>query len=232
MAGKRTHEISRLEAFSDAVFAFALTLLVVSLEAPKSYAELMHMLKGFLPFAGCFALLIYIWYEHSVFFSRYDLQGRAVTVLNAALLFVVLFYVYPLKYLFTLTFASVIPDLRTEGAPATGEQIAHLFLVYGVGFIAVFGALALLYQLAWRRRHELGLTPLEARDARAEMGTHLTSVAVGVVSMLWAAIAPSTLTPFAGFVYFLMGPAHWAYGELNGRRRQAFIRAAERAARA
>jgi uncharacterized membrane protein len=62
MTLERKYEITRLEAFSDAVFAFALTLLVVSLEAPKSYAERIHVLKGFLPFAACFALLIYIYF--------------------------------------------------------------------------------------------------------------------------------------------------------------------------
>src|SRR5262244_3597689 len=50
----RRHEITRLEAFSDAVFAFALTLLVVSLEVPHSYRELMNLVRGFVPFAACF----------------------------------------------------------------------------------------------------------------------------------------------------------------------------------
>ena len=36
MAG-RHHEVTRLEGFSDAVFGFALTLLVVSLEVPNSF---------------------------------------------------------------------------------------------------------------------------------------------------------------------------------------------------
>src|ERR1051326_7580143 len=99
MARARKHEISRLEAFSDAVFAFALTLLVVSLEAPRSYHELMTLARGFLPFALSFALLIWIWYEHSAFFSKYDLRDPLTVTLNAALLFVVLFYVYPLKYM-------------------------------------------------------------------------------------------------------------------------------------
>jgi len=218
----RRFEITRLEAFSDAVFAFALTLLVVSLEAPKSYAELIHMLKGFLPFAACFALLIYIWYEHSAFFTKYAVHDRLATVLNAMLLFVVLFYVYPLKYLFTLTFAMFIPDLRGEGDPTTVPQIVNLFVVYGFGFIAVFGVLALFYVHAWRRRSDLGLTPLEARDARGEIGTHLVSVSIGVLSILWALATPRALQPFAGFAYFLMGPAHWAYGEWNSRRRKAF----------
>jgi uncharacterized membrane protein len=226
MSLDRRHEITRLEAFSDAVFAFALTLLVVSLEAPKTYAELMRMLTGFLPFACCFALLIYIWYEHSAFFSRYDLHDRTATVLNAILLFVVLFYVYPLKYLFTLTFAMAIPSLQNEGGPATIGELRTLFVVYGLGFIAVFAVLALLYRHAWVRRHELGLTPLEARDARGEIGTQLVSVSVGLTSVAWALIMPEKIKALSGMVYFLMGPAHWAYGEWNGRRRKAFLKSA------
>ena len=224
MAVTRRHEITRLEAFSDAVFAFALTLLVVSLEAPHSYAELMRLVRGFLPFAGCFALLIYIWYEHSAFFSRYALNDRTTAILNAALLFVVLFYVYPLKYLFTLMFALVVPQLRQEGAPQTVGEISNLFVVYGLGFVAVFGVLALLYYWAWRQRGTLALTPLDARDAQAEIGTQLVSVSIGMLSILWALVMPGTIRAWAGFVYFLMGPAHWGYGEINGRRRKAFLR--------
>lgn len=65
----RGTEINRLEAFSDVVFGFALTLLVVSLEVPHTFEELMRDLRGFLPFAVCFALLLQVWYIHYLFFA-------------------------------------------------------------------------------------------------------------------------------------------------------------------
>jgi uncharacterized membrane protein len=58
MAVERRHEITRLEAFSDAVFGFALPLLIVSLEVQRSYTELMGIMGGFLSLGCCFALLI------------------------------------------------------------------------------------------------------------------------------------------------------------------------------
>jgi uncharacterized membrane protein len=90
MLPARTHDITRVEAFSDAVFAFALTLLVVSLDVPQSYDELMKLVAGFVPFACSFALLTWIWYEHNVFFRKYGLQDPYTVTLNAVLLFVVL----------------------------------------------------------------------------------------------------------------------------------------------
>ena len=87
----RHREVSRLEGFSDAVFGFALTLLVVSLEAPKDLSELRRLVAGLVPFALMFAMVVWIWFEHNVFFRRYGMQDNWTIFLNSVLLFVVLF---------------------------------------------------------------------------------------------------------------------------------------------
>src|SRR5215471_17853299 len=89
----RGSEVTRLEGFSDAVFGFALTLLVVSLEVPKSFHELMQSMRGFPAFGICFVFLVKVWFDHYHFFRRYGLQDTWCVTLNAALLFFVLFYV-------------------------------------------------------------------------------------------------------------------------------------------
>ena len=92
MPTPRHHEVSRLEGFSDAVFGFALTLLVVSLEVPQDMDALEHQMWGFVGFAAMFAMVCWIWYEHNKFFRRYGLQDAWTVFLNAVLLFVVLLW--------------------------------------------------------------------------------------------------------------------------------------------
>src|SRR5262245_629809 len=96
---RRSHEVTRIEGFSDAVFAFSLTLLVVSLEVPKTLEELDKNVRELIPFGLMFAMICWIWWEHNKFFRRYGLQDAYTAFLNSLLLFVVLFYVYPLKFL-------------------------------------------------------------------------------------------------------------------------------------
>jgi uncharacterized membrane protein len=220
MRPPRRHEISRLEAFSDAVFAFALTLLVVSLDVPTSYDDLIRLMAGFVPFAASFALLTWIWYEHNVFFRRYGLQDPLTVTLNGALLFVVLFYVYPLKFLFTAAFSFFIP-LLSINLRVNPSQLATIFAIYGAGFVAIFAMFGLLYRHAYRKRAELGLDELESFDLTASAGGHMVSVGVGLLATAIALFAPGSLASLSGFTYFLMGPAHWVYGTRTHRRRAA-----------
>src|SRR3712207_2456496 len=78
----RGEDVSRLEGFSDAVFAFAVTLLVVSLEVPQTFDELLVAMRGFFAFAVCFALLFSVWRDHYKFFRRYGLRDAFTVYMN------------------------------------------------------------------------------------------------------------------------------------------------------
>lgn len=103
----RGREMNRIEAVSDVVFGFALALLVVSLQVPHTYADLITAMSGFPAFAFTFAALMYVWVRHYYFFRYYGLDDLTTIVLNTVLLFLVLFYVYPLKFLFSVFLVNV-----------------------------------------------------------------------------------------------------------------------------
>ena len=153
----RGREGTRLESFSDAVFAFALTLIVVSLEVPKSFADLIGVMRGFPAFALCFTVLATIWNTHYKFSRRYGLDDTITRFLTCVLLFIVLFFVYPLKFLFSLSIGDMLFG-RSVTAPLIREsEVSTLFSIYSFGFAGVYLAFTLLYLHAWRLRDVLEL---------------------------------------------------------------------------
>jgi len=222
MLEARRHDISRLEAFSDAAFAFALTLLVVSLEVPKSYDDLMRLVRGIPSFACCFALLVWIWHEHNMFFRRYGLQDAMTVFINSVLLFVALFYVYPLKFMFDSLFSRFVNAATV--VPMSLGQLAKASAIYGSGFFVLMTMFALLYAHAYRKRKELELTPLEVFDVKAFAGHHMVSACAGLLAVLVAVAAPLRFAPLSPMCFGLMGPAHWWFGAIMGERRRALER--------
>ncbi|HKP45755.1 MAG TPA: TMEM175 family protein [Pyrinomonadaceae bacterium] len=223
----RGHEISRIEGLSDAVFAFAITLLVVSLEVPKTFNELAHTMRGFGAFAICFVLLFIVWFNQYKFFRRYGLQDTATVILNGALLFVVLFYVYPLKFLFTALVERfmgganevVMPNGNVE-ARIEGGQMGSLMLIFGAGYLAVFAAFVLLYAHAYRKRNQLDLNKLEVYDTLTSIQECALNCAVAVASMSMVLVGGVRLAPLSGLTYMLTGVLLGVHGTLRGKRRK------------
>lgn len=232
----RSHEVSRTEGLSDAVFGFAITLLVVSLEVPKTYGELMQTMRGFGAFAISFTLLFIVWYNQYKFFRRYGLQDNVTMLLNAVLLFVVIFYVYPLKFVFTLLVnlftgggaAFTLPDGSVGHMVESNEQVAHLMLIFGAGYVAVFGVFVLLYWHAYRKRAELDLNELEVLDTRVDIWESALNVGIGTISMAVAALGGTNFSKFAGFTYMLCPVVLSIHGTIMGKRRRRLEDALDR----
>jgi uncharacterized membrane protein len=205
-AGWPHREVLRLEGFSDAVFAFALTLLVVSLEVPHSFDDLLATLRGAPAFAVCFAIFWIIWKEHHRFFRRYGLEDATTVALNAVLLFVVLLYVYPLKFLFALLFG-VLDSTRA----IRPDQTKWLMAIYSSGYAAVFGIFTLMYRHAYARRVDLALNDRQAIQTHASLGAMILHCAFGIVSVALALLLPDNLVGVAGLMYFLIGPVQGVY---------------------
>jgi uncharacterized membrane protein len=80
----RAREPARTEGLSDAVFGFAITLLVISLEVPRTFSELRHVMSGWIAFAIGFVMLFMIWRRQFHWFRRYALQDELSITLNGA----------------------------------------------------------------------------------------------------------------------------------------------------
>jgi uncharacterized membrane protein len=223
----RGQDVLRMEGFADAVFGFALTLLVVSLEVPNTFDELLATMRGFFAFAISGWLLYSVWFDHYLFFRRYGLQDTFTMHLSSVLLFVVLFYVYPLKFLFTALMDELL-DFSTQVGPSTGDvvetiepgQWSLLMVLFGVGFVVVQLVFFLLYWRAYALREMLELDAYEASITRQEIQGYLLLAGVGLASIAVALLGGEEASAWAGWVYLLIWPLMTINGYIMARRRR------------
>jgi uncharacterized membrane protein len=223
----RGQDVLRIEGFSDAVFGFALTLLVVSLEVPNTFDELLATMRGFFAFAISGLLLYQVWFDQYVFFRRYGLQDNLTMHLSSVLLFVVLFYVYPLKFLFTALIDELL-GFSTQVGSSTRDVVETiragqwplLIVLFGVGFVVVQLVFFLLYWRAYAMRDMLELDAYEASITRQEIQGYLLLAGVGLASIAIALLGGEEATAWSGWVYLLSWPLMTIHGHIMARRRR------------
>lgn len=188
----RSHEILRVEALSDAVFAFSVSLLVASLEVPQTFEELKTILKGAIPFFATVAILFLFWYQQNLFFRHYGLNDFKTVLLNLSYLAVILFYVYPLKFLFSLLLSSwtgidLFPKATEKHLPVLMQHdLAELIMIFSAGYFVIWLLLFLMHKRALFFSKELELNQFEAGYTKKEKRGALWNASVGIVAFLLA----------------------------------------------
>ena len=189
----KPHNIGRIEAFSDGVFAFAATLMVVNFDMVDNLTITKSSTTSFLSFFVSFFVLVAIWWVHYNFFRRTNYMDNVLIALNAILLFVALYYVFPLK--------SMVQSWMGEGVKSF-EDLSNLFVLYGIGFALIFLCLSLMYFWAYKKTTEKSETMLLFFYAR-----HFAIfVFVSAISVTLSFVGIGMRYGFPGFIYTLIGP--------------------------
>ncbi|MBX9461223.1 MAG: DUF1211 domain-containing protein [Brevundimonas sp.] len=217
----RPADEQRLDAFVDAAFAFAVSLLIIAGGEPlRSFDDLVHALSRIPAFLAGFALIVLFWLAHRAWAALGTTRDGRATLLSLAVVFSVLVFVFPLRLL-TETALHFMSGGRLPGGGliASFGQLGWTYAIYGFGF----AILSALYVLLFRHARA-GLDPDDPRRAAAGAWSRTWTLAAitGVVSGL---VALSPLLPAApwlpGFTYWIMPLGIWVFAIMDRRRRSA-----------
>ena len=194
---KFLHDNNRVEAFSDGVFAFAATLMVVSLDLNQSFVLMESKISSFISFGVSFFVLVMLWKVHYNFFRRTRYMDDWIITLNAIMLFVILYYVFPLKSL-------VNSFIGKE--EITYEGLASLFQLYSGGFLMIFLCLSLMYFRAYKKTKSMDEALL-----LLFYGRHFfIYVLVALLSVALSGFKIGLTFGLPGLIYLLLGPlCYW-----------------------
>lgn len=190
---RRGQQVTRIETFVDAAFAFSLTLLVIfHNDLPQTVAELRAALLRVPAFVLCFAILALFWAAHNRWSRRFGLDDARSIVLSLAFVLVVLVYVYPLRMVVS-SFMSVLTGGLLPGElgidPARRQlDVQTAFVVYSLGFGLLSAILWLLNRHALGQADALGLDEGERYQLHSEIGSHAILCGCALLSLLASAL--------------------------------------------
>jgi uncharacterized membrane protein len=181
---------ARLDNFTDAAFAFAVTLLVIGGSAPPtSYRALANAVAEVPTFAIGFAIIAMFWFAHLRWRHCRGAGDWLSSLLSVLLVFLVLIYVQPLRAMAR----SLSHYIGSDVAPFHGD-VGDLFVIYGAGFVAMAVVTAALFAEALRAPPA---DPEQRAAIWGEMIVWIILAATGLVSIVLAAFETTeTLAPW------------------------------------
>lgn len=222
----RSIEAKRLDAFVDAAFAFAVTMLLIANVEPISTLDGLYRALGQIPAsAASFALLALFWLAHRDYGRMTPHRDQLATLISLGLVFTVLVYVFPLRMLVDAGFHWG-SGRRLPGAVLIESfaDLRALYIIYGLGFAALSLLVAALFGQAARRSDALRVSDDDRKDAASRCAIWMIVTSAGLVSALLAAIGPIAAAPW------LPGCAYWLIPLLIQARAMLLQRKARKAA--
>lgn len=225
---QRGMDMTRLETFTDAAFAFAVTLLVVGGgdSIPGNSAEFIEAMKRIPAFAASFAQIMLFWYAHHIWSRRFGLDDLGSVYLSLLLVFVILIFIYPLNVIYSIAISHFSGDFFLFNFDFYSySDIRSAFAVFGLGYAAMSGAIILLNRHALAKKDSLGLNELEIYDTRTDIKQWMIGLVVAVISIVLALSMPDDKIYFSGMLYGVFGIVLPWNGIRRGRQRDKLFSA-------
>lgn len=219
----RGESMTRIETFVAASFAFAITMMVISLGTiPDSMGEFIMATKQIPAFIASCALIIWIWNTHAKWSRRFGLEDGPTIFLSSALIILMLIYIYPLRLMMQGLFYTLSKGFfPTTLVYISGEEARLMFGFYGIGFLLLCLNFIALYCYALKQHKKLQLSKIEVFDSKSEI--ILWSGAASVSLMSIAISLFSRQLSWSGYVFFMLFPIMTGIGFYRGGHRKKLI---------
>lgn len=199
-------QMTRLETFIDAAFAFSITMLVIATErVPDDIGALLGAFKNVPAFVASIIVLGIFWRGHWLWSRRFGLEDGTSILISWAMLVTILIYIYPLKMVFDSMWF-LLSGRRfghAIGVQSAGQARA-LFAIYAIGFTAIAVEIFLLNLRAWHLREPLQLNEQERFITRGELSGWSIPIGIGITSLVLALTLPFQKISWSGWIYFSM----------------------------